>query len=240
MRFGWLTAATACTLGAATAAQAPAGYLDPVALPDPARFIGPPPAAGTPALAADVAAYRAAGATKGGPAWTRAAQQLDPWNATMLEHASCAIGAVLDPAATPATVRLLHRTVMDAERTAQRAKAVYKRPRPYAAEPGPVACDPRSVGGGGSTSYPSGSAASGWLWGLLLAELRPARAGEALAFGAEIGDNRVACRVHYPSDVTAGRMVGAAVYAAERSSPAFLADVESAKREIAAAPPKRC
>ena len=236
----WSPPAALAVIFAAAAAPPPQGYLEPSALPDATRFVGSPPEPGTPAFAADVAAYESAARGRGGPAWVRAGEELDPWSATMREHVACAIGVALDPATTSATLRLLHRSVVDSERAVRRAKAVYRRPRPYASESGAVACDPAAKGSGGSTSYPSGSASTGWLWGLILAEAIPAQAGDALAFGASVGDNRVACRVHYPSDIAAGRMVGAAVFAAERSSPAFRADLELAKAELVRAAPRRC
>ncbi len=231
----WIVAASTVAISAAVAQGMPPGYLDASALPDATRFIAPPPAPGTPAFAADRAAHRAARARIGDATWKRAAEELDPSSAAMRAHVSCVIGAALDPATTPVTLRLLERLGTDAERTAGRVKALYKRPRPYTDEPGAQACDPKAKAGMGSTSYPSGYAATGWLWGFALASLAPGRRDDAIAFGASIGDNRVACRVHYPSDVMAGRLVGSAVYAAEIENPAFLADLALARAEVAKA-----
>jgi acid phosphatase (class A) len=46
----------------------------------------------------------------------------------------------------------------------------------------------------------------------------------------------VVCGVHYPSDVEAGRTIGAAVVARLHAEPAFQADLAAAKVEAAKAP----
>lgn len=237
MRRAILAAIAALTIGAAPAV----GYLDSSALPDSSRFVPPPPGPGSPAFAADLAAYREA--ERGTPAWRQAIDQLDPSSAAARRHVSCALGVTLDPATTPVTLRLLQRTLVDGDRAAGKAKQLYKRARPYAAAASAVTCDHSAKGAGSSPSYPSGYASAGWLWGLLLSRIVPERTNELLAFGAAVGDNRVACRVHYPSDVAAGRMVGSAVFAAELGNVDFMADMEAAKAEIMrarSAPAKGC
>lgn len=234
MRFAGILIGAAVA-GAAIAQGLPTGYLDATALPEVTRLIGPPPAPGTPAFAADRAAHQAAGGRIGDATWVRAAEELDPSSPQMRRHVSCAIGVALDPATTPVTLAMLDRLMVDAERTAGRAKALYKRPRPYTDDPTAQACDPKARPGAGSTSYPSGSATTGWVWGLALASLVPDRRDDALAFGASVGDNRVACRMHYPSDIMAGRMVGSAVYAAEIETAAYLGDLKLARAEVAKA-----
>jgi acid phosphatase (class A) len=81
----------------------------------------------------------------------------------------------------------------------------------------------------------SGHATISWAWGLILAELAPDRATEILMRARSIGESRVVCGVHYPSDVEEGRTNGAALVAALHSSPEFRADMEKARAEVAAA-----
>ena len=76
---------------------------------------------------------------------------------------------------------------------------------------------------------------AGWAWGLVMAELAPAKASGLLEAGREIGDSRVICGVHYQSDVEAGRMLGAAMVAAEHANAQFRADFAAAKAELAKA-----
>ena len=49
------------------------------------------------------------------------------------------------------------------------------------------------------------------------------------------GQSRVVCRVHFASDVEAGRLFGSAVLARLHANRAFLADMKRARTELAAA-----
>ena len=82
-------------------------------------------------------------------------------------------------------------------------------------------------------SYPSGHAALGWAWGLVLASLDPARADALIQRGHAFGQSRVVCGVHWQSDVDAGRLVGAAAVARLQADPVFQAQAALAKSELA-------
>ena len=82
-----------------------------------------------------------------------------------------------------------------------------------------------------NSSWPSGHAMLGWTYALLLAELVPEQADAVLLRGRQFGDSRVVCGVHYPSDVEAGRAVGAALVARLHAEPQFVADMAAAKAE---------
>jgi acid phosphatase (class A) len=84
-------------------------------------------------------------------------------------------------------------------------------------------------------SYPSGHTTTGWVWGLILAEIAPDRIDEVLARGWAFGQSRAICNVHWQSDVTQGRLLGAAVVASLHANPDFRADLEVARKEVAAA-----
>lgn len=84
-------------------------------------------------------------------------------------------------------------------------------------------------------SWPSGHSAAGWAWGLVLAEINPARATELMTRGLSYGQSRVICDAHWQSDVDAGRIMGAATVASLHGNPAFLADLAAAKEEVKAA-----
>lgn len=83
-------------------------------------------------------------------------------------------------------------------------------------------------------SYPSGHTAVGWTWALVLSEIAPERTGAILARGVAYGESRSVCNVHWHSDVVQGRVIGAGVAARLHAEPAFRADLEAAKRELAA------
>lgn len=219
----------------ASKAETPRAYLDMAALPDPTAYLQPPPAPGSPAFAADRAAYDSALAGRDGQAWKRAVSQASLRAPAVQRQLMCALGVKLDPSPAGAYGRLMLRSALTLGAASERAKAVWKRDRPYVGEAGAVTCDPDANFGPQSPGYPSGHAAIGWMWGLMLAELAPERVDRLLAWGREMGDNRVACRVHYPSDVAAGRTMGAALLARLRAEPAFRADLKAARAEIAAA-----
>ena len=92
-----------------------------------------------------------------------------------------------------------------------------------------------------SYSYPSGHATFGALWARALADADPADATRITAFGRSVGDNRIACGVHYPSDVAAGQKLADAIYDKVAATPAFQGDLAAARTELAKAPaPEGC
>ena len=230
-----LPQAAGAQMSAAAKPGAVQPYLTADQLPDAKTYLQPPPAPGTPAFAADRAAHEAALEEQGGPAWKRAQTQLSVRSPAVQTQLLCTLGVKLDT--TPATAfgRLLQRATLTLSTASEQSKAVWNRPRPYVGAKTPLACDPELDFGVHSASYPSGHGGLGWLWGLILTEIAPERAGEALAWGAEIGSNRIACGVHYPSDIAAGRQLGAALYARLQADAAFRADMAAAKAEFAAA-----
>jgi acid phosphatase (class A) len=84
-------------------------------------------------------------------------------------------------------------------------------------------------------SYPSGHAAAGWAWALILGELMPDQANALFARGRVFAQSRIVCNVHWASDVIEGRTMGAATVARLHADPGFLADLAAAKSELAAA-----
>ena len=83
-----------------------------------------------------------------------------------------------------------------------------------------------------SGSYPSGHAAIGWTWALILSELFPDQTNAILKRGREFGDSRVVCNLHWYSDVVEGRFMGSATVAALHGNEKFMHDLEKAKQEV--------
>lgn len=82
-------------------------------------------------------------------------------------------------------------------------------------------------------SYPSGHAAIGSAWALVLAQLAPEKAEALARRGYEFGQSHVICGVHWQSDVDAGRPVGSVALAGLQSEPLFQEQMILAKQELA-------
>jgi len=220
----------------AVAQTADAGYLGGRQLLDLA-LIPPPPAAGSAAEIKDRETYKLSISEVGGKRWKAAISQLylsKP--ATMSAQIACAVGAPVDPGNAPILFAMLGRLVADAVPDVDATKDKYKRARPFVGVADFKACDPRvKASDVKSYSYPSGHAAIGMLWGDALAAAAPARKAQAEAWGASIGDNRLACRVHWASDVAAGQEMGDLLFEKIAATPGFKADLVRIRSEIAVA-----
>lgn len=213
----------------------PTGYIGAAVL-DASTYLPPPPSDDSVDGKADIAALEAARAGKGGPVWRAATEELDLRTPAGRRQMSCALGVTLTPAEAPAYYRMAARIGTDLIRGSYAAKELWKRPRPYTRDAVPDTCyPPDELAKGLSWSYPSGHAATGWLLGLILSQAAPDRASQVLTWGRQVGERRIACRVHYPSDVAAGRMLASVMYAQLSTNPEFRVDLEAAKSEIAAA-----
>jgi acid phosphatase (class A) len=212
----------------------PKGYLTAGAAPDASRFLPPPPEAGSLRDQDDVDRYRATRALKDTPRWDQARADNEIETPTAPRVFDEALGIRFEPARMPTLTRLLGRMLGDLEIVQTPAKRGFFRPRPFVTEPAET-CFPPEPWLANSGSYPSGHAALGWAWALVLAEMAPDRADAVLARGLAYGDSRMICGVHYASDVEAGRLVGAALVAALKANPAFQADFRIARNELEAA-----
>jgi len=210
-----------------------AGYLPKAAVPDSLSLLPPPPAPGSAALAADEEANRKALALRGTPRFALATEDAD----LLFPHAagtfSCSLGAPVTQADTPHLYLLLRRVLGDALASTRRAKSQYERRRPFLVNGAPTCTPAEEAELGAQGSYPSGHGASGWAWALVLVEVAPDREDAILARGRAFGQSRVVCNVHWLSDVGEGRIMGAATVARLHADPAFRADLEAARQELA-------
>lgn len=194
-------------------------------------LLGPAPAPGSPRAEADRAIFRATRALRGTPRWTMAQADFNP--RAVVGNMSCAIGVRIDPATTPATMKLILHMAPDITRAVDAPKGASARPRPYKIDPGET-CGPLPASED-YADYPSGHSAWGWAVALVLAEMLPERADAILVRGRAVGEGRAICGVHNYSSIVAGQTVGAAIVAAEHRSPAFQADLAAAREELQAA-----
>jgi acid phosphatase (class A) len=202
---------------------------------DGAALLGPPPSPDSLRGRADRELYEQDRKLAGSPRWAEAILDDDIWGGGALRRYSCALGVKLGDAETPAIARLLHRIELDVRTVGTPPKQAYDRRRPMLGDDKPI-CVPREDWMKTNASYPSGHSMTGWAWALVLSEIAPAKADGLLAAGKTVGDSRVICGVHFQSDVEAGRVIGSAMVARLHADPQFLADLASAKAELAKAP----
>ncbi|MBK6802285.1 phosphatase PAP2 family protein [Novosphingobium sp.] len=208
------------------------GYLDPAALPDSLTLLPPPPAPGSAAEARDREAASASLAQRGSGRWQLAARDADLFSPAATGAFSCAAGIEIGPKTTPRLDALLRKTLPDLGLATYAAKTRYQRTRPFVVN-GEANCTPEaSAILAKDGSYPSGHAAIGYGWGLILAELVPARATRLAARGREFADSRRVCNVHWLSDVEAGAVIGAATVARLHAEPQFRKDLDAARKEL--------
>jgi len=235
--FATAAALTLIALGPVAAqGERPVGYLAAEALPDSLMIVSPPPSDDSETVRAETAGFLASRELEGSPRWAQAAADAELFGDKAHASFGCAAGIDITVATTPTLSRMLDRVVIDAGRSTGAAKDVYKRTRPMIGNDAPL-CLPREDWMVTNGSYPSGHAAAGWAWALVLAELLPGQANAILMRGREFGDSRAVCGLHYPSDVAAGQVMGAATVARLHADAAFLKDLEVARAEVAKAPP---
>jgi acid phosphatase (class A) len=212
-----------------------AGYLTKEALPDSLALLPPPPAVGSAAAALDQDIARANLALRDTPRWNLARMDADlsfPWAAGDF---SCALGAPVTEQDTPRLYVMLRRVMSDAGAATGAAKDKYRHARPFMLDSQPT-CRPEDESAlRANGSYPSGHTSIGWAWALVLAEASPEQSEAIFARGRAFGESRLVCNVHWDSDVIEGRFIGAATVSRLHAEPAFLADLEAAKSELAAA-----
>jgi acid phosphatase (class A) len=240
------TAAAVLSLGGlAFALEPPQGYGVSI---DWQKVLGPPPAAGSAAEKADRAAFAKTEAGVGTAAWKAAQAQVFPSSPEVRAELSCALGRSLSDKGTPVTLRLLSRQNVDLKVAVDAGKDFFKRNRPYVGAADTRTCDVRTLGAiGGATggalsySWPSGHAAQGRLTALTLSAAEPGRRAALMRWGDALGANRLVCRVHWASDIAAGRRVADAMFVKLEAAPAWRADLVAAKAELATAPrPANC
>jgi acid phosphatase (class A) len=246
--YRWLACVLLCAVTTFASAQAPThastsstvaarvqGYLERHERPDSLLLVPPPPAAGSAGYEADLAVYRDMRKLRDTPRWRLAASDANVGFPHAAGTFSCALGVPVLQSTMPTLYTLLQRVVVDAGQSTLAAKDKYRRERPFTLFDDPV-CVPDDVAvlrrNGG---YPSGHAATGWVWALILTELAPDRADQLLRRGFEFGQSRVVCGVHWQSDIDTARIVGAAVYARLHADAEFNADLAVARAEVARA-----
>ena len=211
------------------------GYLKHEDLPDSVALLAPPPALSSGAEALDQRVARETLGIQGGDRFKLAASDADLTFPHAAGAFACVLGAAITAEDTPTLYKLLQKTLTDAGAATGAAKDKYQHARPFMLDSAPT-CTPKAEAAlRGNGSYPSGHTSIGWAWAEILAEIAPDRANEILARGRAFGESRLVCNVHWASDVIAGRLIGAATVVRLHANADFLADLATAKGELAAA-----
>ena len=210
-----------------------AGYLSPKAVPSSLVLLPPPPAAGSAAFALDEEISRRSFALRGTPRWSLAVSDADLSFPNVAGTFSCALNAPITEEDTPHLYLLLRRTSTDLGLSTSAAKDHYQRARPFISNKEPICTPDEEARLGKDGCYPSGQAAAGWGWALILSEISPEQTEAILARGLAFGESRKVCNVHWHSDVIQARLMAAASVARLHADPAFRADLEAAKAELA-------
>jgi acid phosphatase (class A) len=213
---------------AVLALSAPA-FAQETPLMDGGSLVAGPPADNSAAQAADTLAMRPAVSAER-LAQARTDQAYDPFLAMRP-----VLGERFMAQRFPRTARLLEHIDEALDPVVGAAKGRYNRVRPYAVDARVLQCDPPGQSGGTSPSYPSGHAAAGWSWALILAELIPSHAEAILVRGREFGESRTICGFHYPSDIEASRIITSGVIARLHGDANFRRELDAARRELARA-----
>lgn len=213
----------------------PAGYLSRSAMPNSLFFLPPPPEPGSAAWDADVASSETWLALMDTPRREQAAADVDLNFPNAARHFQCEVGVRINETDTPKLYLLLRRSMIDAGLATYTAKNHYKRQRPFQVNGKPTCTPETEAGLVGDGSYPSGHAALGWAWSLILSSIAPEQADAIIARGIEFGNSRAVCNVHWQSDVEAGRLVGAAAVTKLHRHPRFISELNAAEAEVTAA-----
>jgi acid phosphatase (class A) len=216
----------------APAPTPPQYYLSGGGAPDTMRILPPAPQKGTIRYEADRKMFRTTRKLQGSPRWALATN--DDSVAGLVKDFSCALGVELTRDNAPKLMSMVPRIGLEAARATNPPKDAYKRLRPFLIDKGPTCIDQKGPIKD-SYDYPSGHNTYSWAMGLILAELAPDRGADILVRARAYGESRMVCGVHNMSAVEAGRTNGGILAAALHSSEAFRADLDVARKEIAAA-----
>ena len=141
-------------------------------------------------------------------------------------------GLTISEENTPEIWKLLRDAKATCENMGGFPKYYYKRKRPFMRFQESTATPQFEPDLRRNFSFPSGHTILGWTSALLLTEINPERADTILARGMMYGESRVIVGAHWQSDVDAGRLASAALYARLHTSDRFLEQMRRARQEF--------
>ncbi len=150
----------------------------------------------------------------------------------IMQEFSEPLGLKMSEEETPEIYTLLRDAKVTCENISNFPKFYYKRIRPFMRFHEHTATPQFEPDLRRNFSYPSGHTILGWCSALLLSEINPERADTILTRGMMYGESRVIVGAHWQSDVDAGRLAAAAVYARMHTSERFLEQMKLARQEF--------
>ena len=126
----------------------------------------------------------------------------------------------------------LSRVLDDSKTICKSAKEVFKRKRPYLTDSRIKPCETED-----NFSYPSSHSNRAMVLAMTIAADFARSEGALMAQARMIGDDRALAGQHFPSDVTAGRILAKAIFDKMMENPDFQADLAKAKEECQAKEP---
>ena len=216
---------------AAAPADASGGYLPPEML-EPlagAAAVSPGPATGRPDLPP---------VAPGSDRWWLATAHAELRPRWAAQHFDCPLGTRLAERPRPALTRMMGRLTADVVALARRRLSqtgAGGTSRPFEAIDGLEPCERVTAAGQAGPSWAAAEAVLAGAYGELFAALRAEAAGAVRRTAREIGWSRAVCRMSWPADVEAGLELGERLFDAAAARPDFVADLEAAREELAAA-----
>jgi acid phosphatase (class A) len=191
-----------------------------------------PPPDGSPAARAELAELRRIEKARTPGEFARAAKDADDATENVTAF-SGVMGPGFQLDRLPATAKLFADLRHEDSAAAKRGKAYFQRTRPWVVDPSLHACPHGDDTA--KSSYPSGHATMAYATAGILVRLEPSKAQAILARAADYSENRLVCGAHFRRDIVAGQALGTVLAAELMDKPAFRAEFDAARAELAAA-----
>jgi acid phosphatase (class A) len=198
-------------------------YIEPSQV-DLEQLLAPPPALGSSAETADIAAVTAAENDR--TAKQAVAAEADSQRSVF--RFAAVMGPGFTPEKMPFATKFFERIYFDENNVVQKAKIYFARPRPYIVDSdlSPM------IDSKATPSYPSGHTTFAYVMAILLANMVPEKAVPIFDRAAAYGYNRVVAGAHFPTDVEAGRIAGTVIDSVFFHEARFLTDFRKARTEV--------
>lgn len=139
------------------------------------------------------------------------------------------IGSWFTAVNLPRTAEFFEQIEADRYAISTKGKKVWQRPRPPLLDPRIHACIDLPKSG----AYPSGHSTMAFVWAGLLAEIFPDKREALRERAMVVAWSRIIGGVHYPTDITAGRMLGDCLVQEFLKVPGLREALQAVKGEIA-------
>lgn len=177
-------------------------------------------------------AFMGTRALRGGSRWQLAHNDADLKPQHIINDFSCAAGFTLTADQLPALLDLLNTLAKPVEARVTEEKNFWHRPRPFVGNQQDICTPDVREKLQTSYAYPSGHTTWGWITASILASALPERATQIMQRARVFGESRIVCGVHWKSDVQAGYMNGAALFAALQEQPWFVQKMAAVRAEL--------